>query len=808
MNGNFVQDLRFAVRSFLRAPRFTIPAVLALALGIGATSAIFSVVRGVLLEPLPYRDPDRIVSIWETNVSRNRMRNVIGAANFVAWKERNRSFEYLGMTGPSRLNFLLDGQPYEVSGLAASSEVFAALGVQPVLGRTYSADEDLRGNDDVLLISHEFWQSRLGGRPDILGTTLTANGRPREVIGVMPPRFTIEGQKADYYGPYGWTLEALRSAQGRGSSHAIARLREGVGLAQAQDEMRTIAAVLEKEEPRRNAGWSVAVVPIHEITTETIRPALLILAGAVLLVLLIACVNVANLLLARSTVRQRELGLRTALGAGRSRLLRQMLTESLLLSAIGGVAGIVLAAAFHRGLLALVADRIPVPRLDHVTLDFTVVGYTMALSLATGLLFGLVPALMATGAANDAIRDGGRHGGGPRSTRALGTLVVAEVALSLVLLAGAGLLIRSFVRLQNIDPGFRAEGVFTARVSAPAVRYPTGQDATTFYSNTLERIRQIPGVQSAAGISFLPLAGPGMGTSFYRTDQPEPPDGERPITEVRPVTPNYFRTMGIPHLAGRDFTDADAADSPLVAIVSEGLVRRIFPGENPLGERLQVAIGSAAGMHVEIVGVVGDVKFASLDAETRPAVYVPQPQLSIGLLTFVVRTERDPLALTNSVGAAVRSLDAEVPLADVRSMEDVVDATLARPRTVSVLLTAFALIALVLAGVGVYGVMAYSVAQRTQEIGVRMALGATVESVFRLVLGQALKLVVVGVVAGLIAAALLTRVLETLLFETEPLDPLTFAATAVVLMLVATLASYVPARRGTRIAPTEALRAE
>jgi putative ABC transport system permease protein len=808
MNAHLVQDLRFAVRSFLRAPRFTVPAVLALALGIGATSAIFSVVRGVLLEPLPYRDPDRIVSIWEANVSRNRARNVIGPANFVAWKERNRSFEYLGMTGPARLTFILDGQPYELAGVAASSEVFAALSVQPALGRTYTAEEDLLGNDGVLLLSYEFWQSRLGGRSDVLGTILNAGGRPREVIGVMGPRFTIEGQKADFYGPYGWTLEALRSAAGRGSSHAIARLRDGVTLAQAQDEMRTIAAALEKEQPRRNAGWSVAVVPIHEITTETIRPALIVLAVAVLLVLLIACVNVANLLLARSTVRQREFGLRSALGAGRSRLLRQMLTESLLLATIGGLAGLVLAAAFHRGLLALVADRIPVPRLDQVTLDFTVVGFTMALALGTGLLFGLVPALLTTGAANDAMREGGRHGSGPRSRRALGALVVAEVALSLVLLAGAGLLIRSFVKLQNIDPGFRAGDLFTARVNLPAARYPTGEDGARFFANTLSRIRQIPGVQSAAGISFLPLAGPGMATSFYRTDQAVPPDGERPTTEVRPVTPDYFRTMGVPHLAGRDFTDADTPNAPLVAIVSEGLVRRTFPGENPLGKRLQVSIGPTGGMDVEIVGVVGDVKFASLDAETRPAVYVPQPQLSIGVLTFVVRTDLAPLSLTNSVSAAVRSFDAEVPLADVRSMEDVVAATLARPRTVSVLLTAFALIALVLAGVGVYGVMAYSVSQRTQEIGVRMALGATVASVFRLVLGQAFKLVLVGVVAGLVAAALLTRLLETLLFETEPLDPVTFAATAVLLTVVATLASYIPARRGMRIAPTDALRAE
>jgi putative ABC transport system permease protein len=808
MQGNFVQDLRFAARSFMRAPRFTIPAIVALALGIGATSAIFSVVRGVMLEPLPYRTPDRIVSIWEANIPRNRQRNVIGPANFVAWGERNRSFEHLGMTGPGRMNIILDGQPYEVAGVMASSEVFRALGTQPVMGRTFTAEEDLRGSDGVLILSYEFWQSRLGAKPDVIGTTINANGRPRTVIGVMPPRFTIEGQKADFYATYGWTVEQLRSAPGRGSSHAIARLRDGVTVDQAREEMRAIAAQLEKEEPQRNTGWTTAVVPIHELTTETIRPALLILSGAALLVLLVACVNVANLLLARSTVRQRELGLRTALGAGRGRLLRQMLTESLLLSIAGGAIGLLLAFAFHRGLLALVANRIPVPRIDQVTLDASVIAFTMLLALGTGLLFGLVPALLATSTANDALREGGRHGSSPRARRALGMLVVAEVALSLVLLTGAGLLIRSFIRLQNIDPGFRSEGVLTARVSLPAARYPTGRDSAAFFKRVLDRIAQLPGVQEAAGISFLPLAGPGMGTSFYRTDLPVPPDGERPVTEVRPVTPNYFRTMGIPQLAGRDFTDADVDEAPLVAVVSENLVRRVFPGENPLGKRLQVSIGREEGMDVEIVGVVGDVKFASLDAETRPAVYIPQPQLSIGLLTYVVRTSMDPLSLTNGVATAVRGVDAELPLGDVRTLEDVVDATLARPRAVSVLLTVFAFIALVLAGVGVYGVMAYTVSQRTQEIGVRMALGATVTSVFRLVLGHAMKLVVLGVLLGLVAAGLLTRLLETLLFETAPLDPVTFALTALVLIAVATLASYVPARRGTRIAPTDALRTE
>ena len=808
MTPSFLRDLRYGVRSFLRAPRFTIPAVLALALGIGATSAILSVVRGVLLEPLPYRDPDRIVSIWEANAARNRTRNVVGPANFLAWKERNRSFEFIGMTGPARLNLMLNGQPYEVPGIAASSDVFNALGVQPLLGRTFSADEDLRDRDAVIVLSHEFWQSRLGGRSDVVGSTINANGRQRSVIGVMPPRFTIEGQKANFYVTYGWTAEQLRAAPGRGSSHAIARLRDGVTVQQAQDEMRTMMLTLAQEAPRRNTGWTALAVPIHELTTETIRPALLVLSGAVLLVLLISCVNVANLLLARSTARQRELGLRTALGAGRGRLLRQMLTESLLLATCGGVAGLVLAYLFHSALLALVADRIPVPRLDQVRLDWVIVAFTMLLALGTGLLFGLLPALVSAASASDSLREGGRHGSSPRARRALATLVVSEVALSLVLLTGAGLLIRSFMRLQNIDPGFRAESVFTARVSLPGARYATPEQSTAFFQNAVAKVQQLPGVRDAAAVSFLPLAGPGMATSFYRADRPAPPDGQQPTTEVRPVTPNFFKTMGIPHRAGRDIADTDRAGAPLVAVVSEELVRRVFPGEEPVGKRLQVAIGPREGMNVEIVGVVGNIKFASLDADTPAAVYVPLPQLSIGLATLVARTEVDPLTLSNSVGAAVRSIDPELPVADVRTMQQIVDETLARPRTISALLTAFAVIALVLAAVGVYGVMAYSVSQRTQEIGVRMALGATAQSVFRLVLGQALKLVGIGVAVGLVVAGLMTQLLKTLLFQTAPLDPVTFGLTALVLIMVAALACYVPARRSTRITPIEALRTE
>jgi predicted permease len=612
----------------------------------------------------------------------------------------------------------------------------------------------------------------------------------------------------DFLIPYGWTLERLRAAPGRGSSHGVARLAEGVSLDQAQSDLAGIAALLEQQFPQRNAGWSVALVPIHEQTVDQVRPALLVLAGAVLMVLLVSVVNVANLLLARSTVRAREMAIRAALGAGRLRLVGQMLLESVILGVTGSLGGLLLAFAFHRGLLALVASRIPVPRIDQVALDAPVLVSTVALGLLAGLAFGVVPALVASTGLGESLRDGGRHGPrrGPR--RALDALVVAEVALSLALLTGAGLLIRSLLRLQSIDPGFRADGVLTARVQLPPVHYADGRRSSGFFSDALARIAVLPGVLDSAGVSFLPLTGPGIGTSFYRADRPVPAPGEAPTTEVRPVTPGFFRTMGIPHLGGRDFAVSDTTDSPAVAIVSQTLARGQFPGEEPLGRRLHVNVGASGGDTFEIVGIVGDIKMASLDADTRPAVYIPHTQLAVGLMTFVIRTPGEPLSLAPEVGAAVRAIDPELPLADVRAMSEVVDQTLARPRIVGVLVGVFALMALLLAAVGVYGVMAFSVAERTREIGVRMALGATPRSVFRLVLTRALRLSGLGVGAGIAGASALTRGLESLLYETAPLDPATFGATSLVLVAVAIAASYVPARRGTRIAPVEALRIE
>jgi putative ABC transport system permease protein len=800
-----VRDLLHGARVLRRAPGFTAAALVTLALGIGATSATFSVVRTVMLEPLPYREPDRIVAVWETNRG-GTVRNVIAPANYVAWRERSRTLEHLGMVEPGSVIMIISGQPVRIDGLTVSADVFPALGVRPALGRGYTTDEDLGGNSAVIVLSHEFWQRRLGGRHDVLDMTLSTDGGPRTVIGVLPPGFTIVGRKADYLIPFGQTLEQLRAVPGRGSSYAVARLREGVSFEQAYNEMRSIYAELEKEEPQRNARRTVMLLSLQEQMVGELRPALLALAGAVVLVLFVACVNVANLLLARSAARERELGMRTALGAKRGRLVRQMLTESLLLAFVGGVAGLAVAALCHRGLLALAGERIPIPRLDQLALDPPVIAFTMVTALATGIVFGLVPAFVSTSHASDAVRDGGRHGGGRRLQRVLRTLVVAEVALSLVLLAGAGLLMRSLVKLQSVDLGFRPEGVLTVGVQLPATRYDLPQ-AISFFRESLARIAVLPGVQHAAGASCLPVPFPCIGTSFWRIDQPKPSDGQVASSQVRPITPGFFRTMGIPQLAGRDFSAFDTVDSVPVAIVSEELVRQQFPDGSPLGRRLRINVEHANGRDdVEwmVVGVVGNIR-SSLDGPVRQTIFIPRTQRPGNYMQFFVRTPLDPLSLVTSVTGVVHSMEAEAPV-EVRTLEDVIGGTIARPRAISVLLGVFALVALALAAVGVYGVVAYSVRERTQEIGVRMALGATATSVLRLVLGQALRLVSIGVAAGLFAAGLLTRLLEQLLFDVEPLDPWTFAVTALVLLLVATVASYVPARRAMHIAPIDALR--
>ena len=798
-----VRDVRYALRMLRRGPGFTAAAVLTLALGIGATSAIFSVVRAVMLEPLPYADPDRIVTIWETNRG-GTSRNVIAPANFVEWTERARTLEHLGMVEGAGLVLMLDGHALRVPGLAASSSVFRAVGVQPALGRAYTSEED--GGNAVVVLTHEFWQGRLGGRQDVLGLMFSTDAGPRTVVGVMPPGFTILGARADFLIPYGMTPADLRAYRGRGNSYAIARLRDGVSFEQARAEMRGIFAQLEKEVPDRNATRTVMLFHPQEQMVGEVKPALIALMSAVALVLIVACVNVANLLLARGATREREVATRSALGAGRGRLIRQMLTESLVLAATGGLAGLGVAALGHRALLALVGDRIPVPRIDQAVLDGRVVAFTVVTALAAGIVFGVVPAFVSTGRSVGALRESGRHGGGHRLRRALSVLVVAEVALSLVLLAGAGLLMRSFLTLQRTDPGFRAEGVLTAEVTLPSTRYDLPAAERTL-NELRTRLEALPGVEHVGGASCMPVPFPCIGTSFWSVDRPKPPNAQVPSSHVRPITPGFFRVMSISHQAGRDFSEVDREDSVPVAIVSQELVRQQFPGEDPLGKRLRVNFNHANGrddMEWTIVGVVGDTR-SSLDGPLRQTIYVPRAQRPGTGLTLFVRAAGEIDSLGTSVMGVVRSIEPEAPVI-LRRLDDWVGGTIARPRALSVLVAAFALAALALAAVGVYGVMAYSVRARTQEIGLRMALGATAPAVGRLVLRQALSLVGIGVLLGLVAAGALSRLLGQLLFRVEPLDPWTFAVTPLVLIVVAALASYLPARRAMQMAPLDALR--
>jgi putative ABC transport system permease protein len=800
-----IRDFRYAARLLARSPGFTIAALATLAVGIGATSAIYSVVRTVMLEPLPYHQPDRLVTIWETNRGATS-RNVIAPANFVEWRERARTLEHLGMTGGIGIGFVIDGQAVDVPGRALSAASFRALGVQPAIGRAYTEQEDFGGRTDVLVVSYEFWQGRLGARRDVVGSTLATVDGPKTVLGVMPPAFTILGERAEFFVPYSETVEAMRAYRGRAGSYAIARLRDGVSFEQAYAEMRTIYAALEREVPQRNANRSVMMFRLHEQMTGELAPAMLALIAAAALVLLVACVNVANLLLARSAARERELGMRTALGARRGRLIRQMLAESVLLAVAGGAAGLGVAALCHRGLLALVGDRIPIPRLEQIALDTQVVAITAFVAVATGVIFGLVPALVSTRQAGDALREGGRHGAGRRLHQLLGAMVVAEVALSLVLLTGAGLMMRSLVKLRGTDLGFRVDGVLTATIQLPGGRYDTPR-AEALYRDLLPRLQSLPGVEHVGGATCHPVPFPCIGTSYWRADQPKPPEGQLTSGHIRPVTPGFFETLGISRLAGRDFSDGDTAEAPPVAIVSAAVAREQFGDLPALGRPLRINVGHANGrddIEWMVIGVVSDVR-SSLDGPLRRTIYVPRTQRPSPRMTYFLRGGQDSTALGASVARTIQAAEPQAPI-EIRTLDDVVGGTVARQRAIAVLLGVFALVALALAAIGVYGVMAFSVRERAREIGLRMALGASASSVFRLVLGRALRLVAVGLVVGVLAAGLLTQLLETLLFEIEPFDPWTFGATAMVLLVVAVIASCLPARRSMRIAPVEALR--
>ncbi len=805
------QDLRLGARSLFKQPTFTIVAVVALALGIGANTAIFSVVNAVLLQSLPYRDADRLVTVWEHNKTRGNAQNVINLGNFFDWKQQNRVFEDMATFFDTTSNLTSGGDPEEIPSQVATPNLFNILGVNPILGRNFTEDDSKQGAPRVVALSFGLWQRRFGGDPQIIGRKLIVNGNEVTVVSVMPADFnwhvkagSMTRKIAEMWAP--WQINPANLQRRGRFAMAVARLKPGVTFEQAQAEMNVLGGQLERSYDF-NANWGVNVVPLRTQFTGEIRLALLVLLGAVGMVLLIACANVANLLLVRAAGRQREVAVRAALGAGRWRIVRQLLTESLLLAGLGGFAGLAL-AWWGTDLLVSLAPP-DLLNLPQVQINAAVLGFTLGISLLTGVIFGLVPAFEATRLnLTESLKEGGKNiGGSTRSHRLRNSLVIAEIALALVLLVCAGLLIRSFARLQSVDPGFNASNVLTMKVGLPGRKYDTDQKRISFFREAIAQMQALPGVESAGAVSFLPFASPHAGTLVEIEGRPKMPPGQGLGTGGIVTDLNYFRAMRIPLKRGRLYTDQEAAEMRHVVVVNEAFARTNFPGEDPLGKRVVIYMKDD-NQPCEIIGIVGDSKHMNLDAEVKPMSYWPHPELVYSGMTFVIRTQGEPTAVANAARNVIRTLDPEQPVADVRTMESLIGTSVARARFNTLLLTIFAVVALLLAGVGIYGVMAYSVAQRTHEIGVRMALGARAGDVLKLVVRRGMTLALAGVALGVIASFALTRLMETLLFNVSATDPLTFAGVPLLLVLVALLACLIPARRAAKVDPMIALRYE
>jgi putative ABC transport system permease protein len=807
-----LQDIRYAIRLCVRTPGFTIIAVVALALGIGANTAIFTIVNAVLLERLPFREPDRIVSLWEEGAHRPGHNNTLGPANFIRWRERSSSFDAMAGMVDTRANLTGRGDPEEIVVQNVEAQFFPILGVSPLIGRTFTDTENRDPQSLVVILGYDFWQRRFGGDPAIVGQTIQLNGRPQTVVGVMPQgfrlfikEFSLAGKPSDLWAPYVLPASA-RDAGGR-YMQAIARLKPGVPIARAQTELSAIAAALGTEFPARNAGWGARVLPLHAQLSGEYRAALLVLSGAVAFVLLIACANVANLLLARGAARQREIAIRSALGAARSRVVRQLLTESFVLAALGGALGLLVAQWGIALLLALSPVDLNTART--VSLSYPVLLFTASASLLTAMVCGLAPAFEGSRTdVQEALKDGGRQvGAGVRHRRLRQAFVVSEIALAVVLLVGAGLMLRSFGSLRRVNPGYNTSNVLTMRLQLPGTKYRDDAQRIGFFREAIARIQEVPGVQAAGAISYLPLSGLGAGTGFTIEGQPPPPPGHDYVVDVSVCDDGYFRAMNVPLKSGRFFSDREMQEKSNVVIVSESLARKYFPQGDALGKRLVIAM-NRPNVPTEIIGIVGDVKFSDFTTEPHPTTYWPHPQLAYSGMTFTVRTAEEPLSLASSVERAIRTLDKDQPVAEVRTMNQWVAKSLAQARFSSTLLAIFANLALALAAIGIYGVMSYAVSQRTSEIGIRLALGATMGDVLTMIVLDGLRLAVVGLTIGVLLALGLSRTIATLLYQTTGTDPVTFAAVVGVLGAAALLASYLPARRASRIPPVEALRAQ
>jgi putative ABC transport system permease protein len=801
----WLTDFRHGARLLFRAPGFAAVAIAALAIGIGANTAIFSVVNTLLIQRLPYSDPDRLVVVWEHHQPRDRKGNVVAPANFLHWREMNRVFEDIAAVSPAfRFTMTGQGEPVELPMQFVTAAFFPVVGVQPALGRGITPDEDRPGSR-VVVISDRLWRTRLNGAADIVGRGITLQGESHTVVGVMPPGFSFLDKTVDLWVPAGFPASA-RTPRGRWLG-TVARLKPGVTVEAAQQDMTRVASELTRQFPDFNTGWTAQVVPLREQLTGDVRPALLVMLGAVGFVLLIACANVANLLLARATARGRELAVRAALGAGRGRIVRQLLAESLVLAAAGGAAGLLLAWWLLRLLRVVVAESLPIQRLEQVGIDGPVLGFTALAVLLSGLFFGLVPAFTASGSAlNDALKEGGRTGSAARGNRTRAAFVVVEIALALVLLVGAGLLVRSFARLMDVETGFDTSQTLSMRVSLPQATYRDPQARVAFFDRLIERIDAIPGVQSAGAISALPLAALGSATRYEVVGQPAPPLGEEPVTDVRIVAHEYFSSMGIRLVRGRLFEKALAADARNKVVINEAMARAHWPNEDPIGRRIKVSW--ADNREDEIIGVVGDVRMSGLDTRARAAIYWPHARNGDGSMTLTLRIAGGAGPIVSAARGILNELNPSIALADVRTMDEVVSRSVAQRRLTMTMLATFAGAALLLAAVGIYGVIAYSVTQRTQEIGIRVALGAQRRDVLRMVVGQAAVLSLIGIGLGAAGAIVLTRWMADLLFGVEPFDPLTFVLVGGLLGAVALLASYVPGRRATRVDPVVALRGD
>jgi putative ABC transport system permease protein len=800
-----LRDVRYALRGLRLNPGFATTAILSLTLGIGASVAIYTVADNLLLRPLPYPDAKQLAMLYETNPHHGFAHNVISPANYFDWKAQSSSFSAIG--GFFDFHVILgDGKrTEEKDAQAVSGEVLPALQVKPIRGRLFTMQED-KDDARVAVISYRLWQEWFGGDESVIGRQIQVNSRPFTVIGVLPPDFYFNTRTSDVWLTLGLNpANNLRKTQGRWM-WAVARLKPGVSLSQARAEMTGIAQRLEIAYPEFDKGWGVDVVPLRDSFVGEAKTSLMILLGAVTLLLCVACANVANLLLARYSTRKREMAVRGALGAARGRLVRQLLTESVILGLAGGVAGILLAYFAVSGLVAL-APR-DLTRSVQITFDLRIVVFAFLLSLVTSIIFGLAPSLVASkNDLNQGLHEESRTstGGG---TRMRSWLVALEIACSVALMAGAGLLFRTLVGLQNVDPGLDPHNVLTFRVTLPNQRYKESQKKIDFFQQAAEKLNQLPGVRSASAASYVPLTGVGAGTGVKILGQPPAKPGEELGATIRTVLPGYFRTMGIPLKRGRDFNAADDVEStPHRFIVSEAFVRKYLPGEEPLGKQISVEMDKENPFG-EIVGVVGDVSDKTLASELPPTVYYIHSHLAYGEMVFVLRTENDALSLAEPARKVVQGIDSELPVSQVRTMETVVRQTFASQQFSAVLLGGFSLASLLLAAIGVYGVLAYSVTQRTREIGVRIALGAEPLTITRMIVTSGARMVMIGAAAGLAAALALSGLMKSLLFGIGPRDPLTFVAAPAVFVAVALLAAYVPARRAARVSPMEALRAE